>query len=81
VIVPAVCAGYFLLHRQTASFAVALFWTGESIADVAVYMADAQRRALPLLGGEGVVHDPRGCSAGPGRSRPAADLAATISPQ
>ena len=57
VIVPAVCAGYFLLHRQMASFAVALFWTGESITDVAVYMADAQRRALPLLDGDGVIHD------------------------
>jgi hypothetical protein len=57
VIVPAVCAGYFLLHRQMASFAVALFWTGESIADVPVYMADARARALPLLGGDGVIHD------------------------
>ncbi|HET8578307.1 MAG TPA: hypothetical protein VFO18_14515 [Methylomirabilota bacterium] len=57
MIVPAICAGYFLLHRQTASFAVALFWTGESIADVAVYMADAPTLALPLLGGDGVIHD------------------------
>ncbi len=57
VIVPAVCAGYFLVHRQTASFAAALFWTGESITDVAIYMADARIRALPLLGGDGVMHD------------------------
>lgn len=57
VLVPAVCAGYFLLHRQMASFAVALFWAGESITDVAVYMADAPTRALPLLGGDGVIHD------------------------
>jgi hypothetical protein len=57
VIVPAVCAGAFLMHRQMASFAVALFWTGESITDVAVYMADAKTRALPLLGGDGVIHD------------------------
>lgn len=57
VIVPAACAGSFLIHRQLASFAVALFWTGESITDVAVYMADAKTRALPLLGGDGVIHD------------------------
>ncbi len=57
VIVPAVCAGSFLWHGQRASFAVALFWTGESITDVAIYMADAPTRALPLLGGDGVMHD------------------------
>lgn len=57
VIVPAVCAGAFLLHSQRASFAVALFWTGESVTDVAIYMADARARALPLLGGDGVMHD------------------------
>jgi hypothetical protein len=57
VIVPAACAGSFLIHRQLASFAVALFWTGESITDVAVYMADAKTRTLPLLGGDGVIHD------------------------
>ena len=54
---PAVCSGYFLVHRQTAAFAVLLFWTGESITDVAIYMADARTRALPLLGGDGVMHD------------------------
>lgn len=57
VLLPAVCALTFLHQRQIASFAVALFWTGESIADVAIYMADAKRQALPLLGGDGTVHD------------------------
>lgn len=57
VIMPAVCALAFLHQRQLASFAVALFWTGESITDVAIYMADAKKQALPLLGGDGTVHD------------------------
>ena len=57
VLLPAVCALTFLHQRQIASFAVALFWTGESITDVAIYMADAKRQALPLLGGDGTVHD------------------------
>ncbi|HEV8530548.1 MAG TPA: hypothetical protein VGT00_03930 [Methylomirabilota bacterium] len=57
VILPAVCAVTFLRQGQPASFAVALFWTGESIIDVAIYMADAKKQALPLLGGEGVTHD------------------------
>lgn len=57
VILPAVCALTFLHQRHIASFAVALFWTGESVTDVAIYMADAKTQALPLLGGDGTVHD------------------------
>src|SRR6267142_2557437 len=49
VLVPAVCTGYFLWHRQLASAAVMLFWTGESLADVAIYVADGRDMALPLL--------------------------------
>lgn len=57
VIMPAVCAWTFLKQRQLASFAVALFWTGESVTDVAIYMADAKKRVLPLLGGDSTAHD------------------------
>jgi hypothetical protein len=57
VILPAVCAWTFLTQRQLGSFAVALFWTGESVTDVAIYMADAKKRALPLLGGDSSGHD------------------------
>jgi len=56
VLVPAVCTGYFLWHRQLASAAVMLFWTGESLADVAIYVADGRDMALPLLA-EGLTHD------------------------
>jgi hypothetical protein len=51
VAMPALFAGYFLWQRQPASFAVMLFWMGESMTDVAIYMADARTMALPLLGG------------------------------
>ncbi len=57
VLLPAVCAWTFLKQRQPGSFAVALFWTGESVTDVAIYMADAKKRALPLLGGDPTGHD------------------------
>ena len=57
VILPAVCALTFLQQRHIASFAVALFWTGESVTDVAIYVADAKKQAVPLLGGDGTVHD------------------------
>ena len=56
VLIPAVCTGYFLWHRQPAAAAVTLFWTGESITDVAIYVADGRDMALPLLA-EGLIHD------------------------
>ena len=56
VLVPALCTGYFFWHRQPAAAAVALFWTGESLADVAIYVADGRDMALPLLA-EGLTHD------------------------
>lgn len=52
VAVPAICAAYFWLHEQRGSAAVALFWTGESITNVAIYVADARRMELPLIGGD-----------------------------
>ena len=36
---------------------VALFFTGESLVDVSVYVKDAGPRVLPLLGGHHVFHD------------------------
>lgn len=57
VLVPGVIAGYFLIKRQNYAWAIALWWTGQSILDVSLYIKDAQERALPLLGGEAVLHD------------------------
>lgn len=57
VTIPAVCAGYFVRRHQLAAVAATLFWTGQSVTGVAIYIADARRLALPLLGGEGVIHD------------------------
>jgi len=56
VLVPAVCTGYFLRHRQPAAAAVTLFWTGESVVDVAIYVRDGRDMKLPLLA-EGLTHD------------------------
>jgi len=56
VLIPAVCVVAFLRTHQRASAAVALFWTGQSLADVAVYAADGRAMALPLLA-EGLIHD------------------------
>jgi len=56
VLIPAICAVALLRTRQPASAAVAVFWTGQSLADVAVYAADGRAMALPLLA-EGLIHD------------------------
>ncbi|MBI1993622.1 MAG: hypothetical protein HYV05_00970 [Deltaproteobacteria bacterium] len=52
VAIPATCAAYFWLHEQRSSAAAALFWTGESVTNVAIYVADARRMELPLIGGD-----------------------------
>lgn len=52
VIIPLTCTVYFWLHEQRSSSAVTLFWTGESITNVAIYVADARRMELPLIGGD-----------------------------
>jgi len=57
VAIPVICTGYFVRHHQLAASAVTLFWTGESITNVAIYIADARVMGLPLHGGEGVIHD------------------------
>ena len=56
VLVPAVGTAVFLARQQYASAAVTLFWTGQSLADVAVDVADGRAMALPLLA-DGLIHD------------------------
>lgn len=57
VLIPVVC-GVALLQRGDP-FGVALcgLWTGQSMVNVAIYAGDARQLALPLLGGEYVIHD------------------------
>lgn len=57
VLVPAVISGYFFVTKQRFAGAVALWWVGQNCLDVSLYVKDAQERMLPLLGGEGVMHD------------------------
>jgi len=56
VLIPVVATIALLRTRQHASAAATLFWTGQSLADVAVYAADGRAMALPLLA-EGLIHD------------------------
>ncbi len=51
VLVPLACAGAFLARRDRFGAAVALWWTGQSLMDIAPYVADARALRLMLLGG------------------------------
>jgi hypothetical protein len=57
VIMPALFVGYFWYHSKYYSAALILFWVGESILNVSVYAGDSLALQLPLLGGEGSIHD------------------------
>ncbi len=52
VLVPLVCAGAFLWQTRDAfGAAVAVWWAGQSLTDVAPYINDARALQLVLLGG------------------------------
>jgi hypothetical protein len=52
VAIPALCAVHFRRQAQNASALSAVFWTGQSLTNVAIYVADAERMELPLIGGD-----------------------------
>jgi hypothetical protein len=56
VLVPLVCTLALVGKRQLAAAAATLAWTGQSLADVAVYVADGKAMALPLLADD-LTHD------------------------
>jgi hypothetical protein len=50
--IPAILAGYFLLRRdEPFGAAFCAWWLGESLVNVARYMADARDWSMPLVGG------------------------------
>src|SRR5581483_9009640 len=57
VLIPAVFVGYFWWRDQKWEASVVLFWLGVNFLEVAHYAADAVVMQLPLLGGDGVIHD------------------------
>jgi hypothetical protein len=57
VLVPMVFSGYFFFRGQYYSGALSLYWVGQNLMNVSVYARDAIVMQLPLLGGDGVIHD------------------------
>lgn len=51
VAAPAALAGYFWWKNDRAASGFLAAWCATSIKDVAIYMADAKTRYLPLIGG------------------------------
>ena len=57
ILMPFAFVIYFFLTGQKFSGALTMFWLGQSFLNVSVYAHDAVQRKLPLLGGDGSIHD------------------------
>lgn len=57
VLIPAIVVGHFVWQGYLYSAAIALFWVGQSLFNVSVYVKDARARVLPLLGDDISAHD------------------------
>lgn len=57
VFVPLFISLYFLYSGQPIASGLVSMWIGQSLLNVSVYARDAETMALPLLGGDSVVHD------------------------
>jgi hypothetical protein len=57
VLLPLSISGYFFYTRQRFAGAICLMWVGQNFINVSIYAGDAIAMQLPLLGGDGVLHD------------------------
>ncbi len=57
ILIPLIFTLYFLYQQKYYSSSIIMLWLAGSIFDVQVYIADAQKMSLELLGGDGVIHD------------------------
>ena len=57
ILVPFVFVVYFYLRGNYFSSSLLLFWVGQNIINVSVYLSDAMAMQLPLLGGDSSIHD------------------------
>ena len=55
LIVPLTFLGYFVFKRDFHAASVMLWWTGQNLWNISVYVKDARAMELPLVGGG--VHD------------------------
>lgn len=69
---------YFFFDRQMISGALCLLWVGQNMLNVSMYAGDAVATQLPLLGGDGSIHDWHYLLAVTGKLDQAASIAGTI---
>ncbi len=48
---------FFIWRKDFFSASLLLFWVGQNILNVAIYMGDSIKMELPLLGGDSSIHD------------------------
>jgi hypothetical protein len=51
LLIPTIFGVYFLLQRDFFAASVLLWWFGENLINISVYVADARAQVLPLIGG------------------------------
>ena len=51
MVIPTVCVGYFLVRKEWFSGVICVFWAGENLVNISVYIKDAIPQILPLVGG------------------------------
>jgi len=57
IILPSLIVWYFFTNGYRFGVQLFMVWLGQNFVNISVYAADARDRALPLLGGSGVIHD------------------------
>lgn len=57
LLMPLLFYGYFNYHQRVPGQVFSLWWLTTALYDVAIYMADARARVLPLIGGDPAGHD------------------------
>lgn len=57
IAIPILFCIYFFKEKDYFASSTMIFWVGNNMLNVGVYMSDAIHMQLPLFGGEGTVHD------------------------
>ncbi len=57
IIIPGMFVVFYYIKKKKLGFQFFMLLMGENLINISVYASDAQKRALPLLGGNKVYHD------------------------
>ena len=57
VVIPLVFILYFYLRGRALDGSLLMYWLGVNLLNISIYAGDALKMQLPLLGGDGTIHD------------------------